>query len=93
VTSLPCLHRARIGQQISVVFEAMQPSAQGASRSPAGRQRVGQRSAAQRSRITNGKQIFPGLDMRSALARRFKDITAALVVDQGGADRLTEARF
>jgi hypothetical protein len=49
-------------------------------------------SKRQRSRITNG-HLLPDLDGRSALARRFKDIMAALVSDQGGADRLTEARF
>jgi hypothetical protein len=50
-------------------------------------------SKRQRSRITNGGELLPDIDGRSALARRFKDITAALVVDQGGADRLSEARF
>jgi hypothetical protein len=50
-------------------------------------------SVRQRSRITNGRDLLPDIDGRSAYARRFKDVMAALVSDQGGADRLTEARF
>jgi hypothetical protein len=61
--------------------------------SPIDRQRIGKPSAAQRSRITNGRDLLPDIDGRSALARRFKDITAALVIDQGGVDRLSEARL
>jgi hypothetical protein len=61
--------------------------------SPVDRPQVSRLPAAQRSRVTNGKELLPDIDGRSARARRFKDITAALVVDQGGADRLTEARF
>jgi hypothetical protein len=70
----------------------VESSVQTASRSPADRRRVGQRAAAQRSKITNGKQLLPGLDMRSAMARRFKDITSAIYVDQGGEDRCSESR-
>jgi hypothetical protein len=74
------------------VFEAMQPDAQGASRSSTDRRHVGKPAPAQRSCITNGKQLLPGLDMRSAMARRFKDITSAILVDQGGEDRCSESR-
>jgi hypothetical protein len=75
-----------------MVFDTMETDAQTTSRSAPGRQRIGRRSAAQRSRITNGRDLLPDIDGRSSLARRFRDITAALVVDQGGEDRCSESR-
>lgn len=45
-----------------------------------------------RSRITNGGAILPGIDGRSALARRFRDIASAVAIDLGGADRLSEVK-
>jgi hypothetical protein len=45
-----------------------------------------------RSRVSNGKDILPGCDGRSQVARRYRDICAALASDQGGADRMSEAR-
>src|SRR5262249_3763126 len=46
-----------------------------------------------RSRVTNHNALLPGVDGRSAAARRFRDIIAAIAVDQGGVDRLSEARL
>ena len=46
-----------------------------------------------RSRVTNGADWLPGVDQRSAIARRYRDLVAAITVDQGGADRLSEARL
>jgi hypothetical protein len=46
-----------------------------------------------RSRISNGKDILPGIDGRSAVARRYRDIAAALISDMGGAARMSEARM
>jgi hypothetical protein len=46
-----------------------------------------------RSRVSNGREILPGVDGRSPLARRYGDVLAALVVDQGGADHIPEARM
>ena len=46
-----------------------------------------------RSRITNGADILPAIDGRSIFARRYRDIAAAIVSDQGGLDRLSEARL
>ena len=46
-----------------------------------------------RSRLTNGAELLPGVDGRSATARRYKDLVAAISSDQGGADRLSEARM
>ena len=46
-----------------------------------------------RSRVTNGRDILPGVDGRSHLARRYHDIVAALAADQGGLDQMSEARL
>ena len=43
-------------------------------------------------RITNGESILPNIDGRSALARRYRDIAGAILVDQGGADQCSESR-
>jgi hypothetical protein len=45
-----------------------------------------------RSRVTNGRDILPGVDGRSHVARRYHDIVAALTSDQGGLDQMSEAR-
>jgi hypothetical protein len=50
------------------------------------------RKAAARSRVSNGGDILPGVDLRSATARRYRDLVALIAVDQGGIDRLSEAR-
>jgi hypothetical protein len=46
-----------------------------------------------RSRITNGRSILDGIDWRSQTARRYTDLVAAVCVDQGGADRMSEAKL
>jgi hypothetical protein len=51
------------------------------------------RKASARSRVSNGKDLLPGVDGRSPLARRYRDICAALISDMGGIDRCTEARL
>ena len=44
-----------------------------------------------RSAVSNGRKLFfPGADGRSATARRFRDLYAALCTDLGGVDALTE---
>jgi hypothetical protein len=45
-----------------------------------------------RSRITNGREILPGLDHRSERARRFRDLQAQLVMDLGGDEVLSAAK-
>jgi hypothetical protein len=45
-----------------------------------------------RSRVTNGSDILPGIDGRSLIARRYRDIVAALAADQGGPAGMSEAR-
>ncbi len=46
-----------------------------------------------RSRITNGGAILPGIDGRSVVARRFRDIASQVAADLGGADRLSEVKL
>jgi hypothetical protein len=47
-----------------------------------------------RSRITNGNGVLlPDIDGRSCIARRYRDITSAILVDQGGADQCSESRM
>jgi hypothetical protein len=43
-----------------------------------------------RSAVTNH---LPGLDGRSATARRFRDLVNALIADMGGLDRCSEIRL
>jgi hypothetical protein len=37
--------------------------------------------------------VLPGIDQRSAIARRFRDVIAAVCSDMGGADRCSEAKL
>ena len=57
------------------------------------RPRLKMRSPSNRSRVTTGKAILPGIDGRSAVARRYHDLVASIASDQGGAQRLSEARL
>jgi hypothetical protein len=51
-----------------------------------------QRKAMARSRVSNGREILPDIDGRSGIARRYRDIVSAILVDQGGVDRCSESR-
>jgi hypothetical protein len=46
--------------------------------------KTGRRSLLNRSAITNGTQLLAFVDERSAYARRFRDVLAELIADQGG---------
>jgi hypothetical protein len=46
-----------------------------------------------RSRVTNNREILPGIDHRSPLARRYRDLVSQIAADQGGADHLSESRL
>ena len=46
-----------------------------------------------RSAVTNHKDLLPGLEGRSATARRFRDLVNAFVADMGGLDRCSEVRL
>jgi hypothetical protein len=37
---------------------------------------------------TNGRDVLPNVDGRSLIARRYRDISGAIIVDQGGLDRV-----
>src|SRR3954468_16857505 len=50
------------------------------------------RKAQARSRVSNGSEVLPNVDGRSLVARRYRDIVSAIAADQGGADRMSEAR-
>jgi hypothetical protein len=51
------------------------------------------RTAVNRSRVSNGADILPGVDQRSAIARRYRDLCSLIVADQGGQVRMSEARL
>ena len=46
-----------------------------------------------RSRLTNKKDLLPGVDGRTVVYRRFRDIASQVALDQGGVDQLSEARL
>ena len=46
-----------------------------------------------RSRVTNGSDVLPGVDGRSLIARRYHDISTAILADQGGPDDISESRL
>jgi len=57
------------------------------------RSRPAMRSVKNRSRVSNGRELLPGIDGRSAMARRFYDLTTQIAVDQGGHDQISETRL
>jgi hypothetical protein len=46
-----------------------------------------------RSRVSNGEDILPGVDGRSTIARRYRDISCAMLADMGGAEMCSESRL
>jgi hypothetical protein len=54
---------------------------------------VASRKACGRSRLSNDATLLAGVDMRSIVGRRYKDLIRAIVADQGGIERLAEARI
>lgn len=47
----------------------------------------------QRARATNDPAMLVGADQRTAEARRFRDVAAALISDQGGVTECSEAKL
>src|SRR6478735_7095268 len=45
-----------------------------------------------RDKLTNGSKTLPDTDGRLRIAQRFRDIAAAILVDQGGAELCSESR-
>ena len=64
-----------------------------AAQSQAVHSKLSPRSVTNRSRISNGQEILPGVDQRLAIARRYRDLVAQIAIDQGGADRCSETRM
>jgi len=58
---------------------------------PVVRSTVADRKAVARSRVTNGADMLPNTDGRSAVVRRFRDITSAILNDQP--EHCSEARL
>jgi hypothetical protein len=54
---------------------------------------VGARAPALRARVTNHKDLLPGLDGRTGAARRFRDLVNSYIADMGGLDRCSEIRL
>jgi hypothetical protein len=64
-----------------------------ASRKPTVSRLPAPTKAQARSRVSNGRDVLPDVDGRSLVARRYPDIVSAVASDQGGAERLSEARL
>ncbi len=76
---------------IAPVSHAVRPAkAPGQS---AGKGRLRPRAMQHASRVTNGSSTLPGVDGRTAIARRYHDICAAIAADQGGVEHMSEARL
>jgi hypothetical protein len=69
----------------------MESAVEVTSRSRPDRLKVGRQKDAQKSRITNGSALLPGIDGRSAWVRRAKDVIAAHLSDMGGEDNTSAA--
>src|SRR6516225_389574 len=69
----------------------MESAVEVTSRSRLDRLKVGRQKDAQKSRITNGSALLPGIDGRSAWVRRAKDVIAAHLSDMGGEDNTSAA--
>jgi hypothetical protein len=54
---------------------------------------VAQPSLTNRSKVSNGTQLLPGIDGRSPDARRFRDLVASFAADLGGMGALSEAEM
>lgn len=52
---------------------------------------IAERAPTQRSALTNGSALLPGVDGRSAWVRRCRDLIDLHLNDLGGADRVSEA--
>jgi hypothetical protein len=60
---------------------------------PGDRKRLVLPKAEFRTRLTNGRDILEGVDGRSMMARRYRDLLALHLSDLGGEDAISEAEF
>lgn len=64
-----------------------------AERSHIAAERPANAAALNGTRVGNGSAILPGVDGRTAMGRRLREIVGALVSDLGGDDAMTEAKL
>jgi hypothetical protein len=62
-------------------------------RKPQAKRGQGVRKLTARSAVSNGRDILPKVDGRSLIGRRYYDIQTAILIDQGGADQVSETRL
>ena len=53
---------------------------------------LAKRKTKARSSVTNGTDVLAGIDQRLAIARRYRDLIAAVLADCGGIERCSEAK-
>jgi hypothetical protein len=56
------------------------------------RKRAPDRAVYGKTKIANGSEVLPNVDGRSLVARRYGEIVSALLIDQGDAGKISEAR-
>src|SRR5262249_10841756 len=83
-------HGLRAGELVTLRWDAVD-FAHG--RLHVSRRNSGEFPSRTRSAVTNHKDLLPGLDGRSATARRFRDLVNAFVADMGGLDRCSEIKL
>jgi hypothetical protein len=64
-----------------------------ATHKPSDSGRQAPRKPTARARVSNGRDVLPNVDGRSLIARRYRDVAHAIIVDQGGIDRCSESRL
>ena len=73
-------------------MEAHSETGEVAQRKPVGSKPVRGRKVYGHSRVSNGRDVLPDVDGRSVIARRYRDITRAILIDQGGVEQCSESR-
>ena len=59
---------------------------------PADSPQIADRSPVARSRVTNDSALLAGVDGRSAIVRRYRDLVDAIISDLGGDDAISEGQ-
>jgi hypothetical protein len=88
------LAKAATGKRIeySMTMETQAETGELVQSKSAGNRAAYPRKSHGRSRVSNGHDLLPDIDGRSIIARRYRDITSAIMADQGGADQCSESR-
>jgi hypothetical protein len=61
--------------------------------SPAGNPAITPRKPTARSRVSNGRDWLAGVDQRSSVARRYRDLMHEAIADSGGLSECSQARL